>query len=161
METKDVKIQVPEGYEIDKENSTFECIKFKPIKKHITYYDVAKKLFSDKQVTYIDDRGNIRAREIEDCYVLDQNNCTSSKQAEKLLAMNQLMNVAKYLNMRSKPENGSRYYFYLRYGVLNSTFTDIDVIDFGVVYFNNKEDLEKAEQILGEKTIKTALSTDW
>lgn len=32
METKEFKIQVPEGYEIDKENSTFECIKFKPIK---------------------------------------------------------------------------------------------------------------------------------
>ena len=29
METKEVKITIPEGYEIDKENSTFECIKFK------------------------------------------------------------------------------------------------------------------------------------
>lgn len=28
---KEVKIVSPEGYEIDKENSTFECIKFKPI----------------------------------------------------------------------------------------------------------------------------------
>ena len=27
--TKELKIQVPEGYEIDKESSTFECIKFK------------------------------------------------------------------------------------------------------------------------------------
>lgn len=27
METKEVKIQVPEDYEIDKENSTFEYIK--------------------------------------------------------------------------------------------------------------------------------------
>lgn len=26
---KEVKIQVPEGYVIDKENSTFECIRFK------------------------------------------------------------------------------------------------------------------------------------
>lgn len=33
METKEIKISVPEGYEIDKENSTFECIKFKPIVK--------------------------------------------------------------------------------------------------------------------------------
>lgn len=33
MEEKEFKIQVPEGYEIDKEKSTFECIKFKPIKK--------------------------------------------------------------------------------------------------------------------------------
>jgi hypothetical protein len=29
---KELKINVPEGYEIDRENSTFECIKFKPIK---------------------------------------------------------------------------------------------------------------------------------
>lgn len=40
METKELKIQVPKGYEIDKENSTFELIKFKPIKKYITYKDV-------------------------------------------------------------------------------------------------------------------------
>ena len=33
METKEIKINVPDGYEIDKENSTFECIKFKPIVK--------------------------------------------------------------------------------------------------------------------------------
>ena len=30
---KEVKITPPEGYEVDKENSTFECIKFKRIKK--------------------------------------------------------------------------------------------------------------------------------
>lgn len=29
MNTKEIKITVPDGYEIDKENSTFECIKFK------------------------------------------------------------------------------------------------------------------------------------
>lgn len=27
---KQIKIDIPDGYEIDKENSTFECIKFKP-----------------------------------------------------------------------------------------------------------------------------------
>ena len=30
---KEIKITPPEGYEIDRENSTFECIKFKPIVK--------------------------------------------------------------------------------------------------------------------------------
>nr|DAQ75164.1 MAG TPA: hypothetical protein [Crassvirales sp.] len=29
METKEVKITIPEGYEIDREHSTFECVKFK------------------------------------------------------------------------------------------------------------------------------------
>lgn len=28
---KEVKITPPEGYEVDKENSTFECIKFRPV----------------------------------------------------------------------------------------------------------------------------------
>jgi hypothetical protein len=37
METKEIKINVPDGYEIDKENSTFECIKFKPIAKRWRY----------------------------------------------------------------------------------------------------------------------------
>ena len=32
METKELKIQAPKGYEIDKERSTFERIIFKPIK---------------------------------------------------------------------------------------------------------------------------------
>lgn len=33
METKEIKITPPEGYEIDKENSTLDCIKFKKIVK--------------------------------------------------------------------------------------------------------------------------------
>ena len=33
METKEINITPPEGYEIDKENSTFNCIKFKPVTK--------------------------------------------------------------------------------------------------------------------------------
>ena len=32
---KEIKISVPDGYEIDKENSTFECIKFK--KKEVSW----------------------------------------------------------------------------------------------------------------------------
>lgn len=31
--SKEIRITPPEGYEIDKENSTFECIKFKPVVK--------------------------------------------------------------------------------------------------------------------------------
>lgn len=34
MDTKEFKVQIPEGYEIDKKNSIFECIKFKP-KEHL------------------------------------------------------------------------------------------------------------------------------
>lgn len=33
MDTKEIKIECPKGYEIDRENSTFECIKFKLIER--------------------------------------------------------------------------------------------------------------------------------
>lgn len=36
---KEINIIAPEGYEIDKENSTFECIKFKPVEKKRWRYD--------------------------------------------------------------------------------------------------------------------------
>ena len=73
METKEIKIQVPEGCEIDKENSTFELIRFKPIKKFITYEDVCNKIFK-------------------------KHNATIKKQLERLLALNQLFNIAEYYN---------------------------------------------------------------
>lgn len=42
METKEIKINIPEGYEIDKENSTFECIKFKKKDKINTWRDIKR-----------------------------------------------------------------------------------------------------------------------
>ena len=40
METKEVKIEIPNGYEIDEENSTFECIKFKKKQEIKTWRDL-------------------------------------------------------------------------------------------------------------------------
>lgn len=42
METKEVKITIPEGYEIDEQNSTFECIKFKKLCQINTWKDIPK-----------------------------------------------------------------------------------------------------------------------
>ena len=42
METNEMVITIPEGYEIDKENSTFECIKFKKKKEINTWKDLPK-----------------------------------------------------------------------------------------------------------------------
>ena len=98
MKTKEIKIQIPEGYEIDKENSTFECIKLKLINKNITYEDVCNKLFSKDNVGfYITDCGVID-NGIIDYYAVDKNNATNRKQLERLLALNQLLNIAEYYN---------------------------------------------------------------
>ncbi len=47
MEEKSIKINIPEGYEIDNENSTFAEIKFKPIKEK--YPKNWEEAFVDKQ----------------------------------------------------------------------------------------------------------------
>lgn len=97
MERKEVKIQAPEGYEIDKENSTFECVKFKPIEKYITYADVCNKIFKEFYY-YIDNIGNINEYKKPDDFLLDKTNANNSRQLKKLLALNQLLNIAEYYN---------------------------------------------------------------
>lgn len=106
METKEIKIKVPEGYEIDKENSTLECIKFKPIKKELTYEDVVEELFSNSYY-YINGCCKIITGPMDAKY--DKNNATNRKQLEKLLALNQLLNIAEYYNKKS-PIKGNEVY---------------------------------------------------
>ena len=157
METKEVKIQVPKGYEIDKENSTFECIKFKP-KKEETYEDVARKLFLDKSGYYIAPNGDINFLTTFKENATDSTNCFTKAQAEKLLAINKLLNVATYLNKGWKPnfeDSSSAYYFYIHNHRINIGTTVI--INYGAVYFKTEELAEKAIRILGEDTIRLAL----
>lgn len=98
MEAKELKIQVPKGYEIDKENSTFECIKFKLIKKDITYKEVCDSLFKDKGGFYTSSCEKISNNYVLGCSATDKNNATNKKQLERILALNQLLNIAEYYN---------------------------------------------------------------
>lgn len=97
METKELKIEAPKGYEIDKENSTFECIRFKPIKKDITYKDVCNKLFERNTGYSINPYGKIENFCLAS-HRFDVNNASNKEQLEKLLALNQLLNIAEYYN---------------------------------------------------------------
>lgn len=157
-------VSIPEGYKIDKEKSTFEKIVFK--KKFIqtaSYTDIAQYLFYNKTTFYIDGAGqidNFVCSNIQ--FVFDANNCTSKKQAEKLLAINKLMNVAKYLNGDWEPNWETaelKYTFVVLYNKLR--IHDLHSSNFSSVYFKSKELAKKAIEILGEDTIKLALSTDW
>lgn len=163
METKEFKIQVPEGYEIDKENSTFDCIKFKSIKKVLTYEDVAEELFKNKKSYYPDIYGRTCSAVIGNSQLSDANNCTSEKQVEKLLAINKLMNVAKYLNGGWQPnwENSNERKYYISMNGSNVEVLMVIRSHCVEVYFKTSELVKQAIEILGEETIKLALSTDW
>lgn len=165
MGTKEMKIVPPEGYEIDKENSTFDCIKFKPIKKTLTYEDVASELFINKRLFFITSNSKIeKYKGASKIAVLEGNNCTSYNQAQKLLAINKLMNVAKYLNDDWKPDwnNSKEEKWFLKIDECNNVCAgDVEYTCLCNVFFKSFDFAKQAISILGEETIRLALSTDW
>lgn len=158
METKEIKIVPPDGYCIDVENSTFECIKFKP--KKLTYEDITYNLFGDEGIYYLGDEGRIEYCVCDAKAVNLAISSTSSKQLQKLLALNKLINVAKYLNGDWEPDfrsiNESKFYFTL----INNNLKIIEhyTDNLGTTCFKSEELAIQAIEILGKETIKLALS---
>lgn len=155
METKEIKINVPEGYEIDEENSTFECIKFKPIKKELTYEDVAEELFSSSLFT-LDTIGRI-CRVCSTGSKFDKYNATSKKQLERLFALNQLFNIAEYYNNKNPKEKKKIYYisFHKRdnkYFIWD--YTGSVIVNGLIPIFSNKKD---AEAVINNPNFKEIL----
>lgn len=139
---KTIEFKIPEGYVFDKDNSTDEIIRFKPIKKTITYEDIVKKVYPGK------------------CYYIN-NNHTSERQLCQLLYLNKLMNVAKYLNGTWKPnwsdEHQCKWFIYYDH-TLNKLQVAIHYIDrFASVYFESGKLALQAIKILGEEEVKKSL----
>ena len=141
MKTKEIKINIPEGYEIDKENSTFECIKLKPIKKELTYKDIAKGLF-DGEPFYTDSYGEV-LRLSGKYKKNEKNNATSKKQLYRLLALNQLLNIAEYYNKKSPKEEKKIHCINFdkrNHEYFIQDYTCSIVVRGLIPTFNNKED---------------------
>ena len=141
METKELKIQVPDGYEIDKENPTFELIKFKPIKKYITYKDVCNKLFKNFQGYLISGYGQIDDFSYESDK-FEPNSATNIKQLDRLLALNQLLNITEYYNRQHVKFD--KCYTILYYNKKYKTAEVSPFYSFGIKpIFNRMEDVQE------------------
>lgn len=164
MNKKEIRVIVPKGCEIDKEHSTFECIKFKPIGR-ITYEAIMNKLLMDKPVYFPDTSGWVGKIDYEPCMSADPNNCISEKQVEKLFAINKLINVATYLNDGWKPNwnatNENKYYICIVRDCICIDILNNSIKNNGIICFKSKELAQQAINILGRDTIKLAFSTDW
>ena len=157
METKELRVQAPEGYEIDKENSTLECIKFKPKKKDITYKDVCKNIFNEDVAYYIDRYGEIQYGYIGSS-ICDKDNTTTRTQLEKLLALNQLLNIAEYYN-KNATEFNVKYHIY--YNIVNRCYKVISCNSSSFVYsleaiFNDDKD---AQEVIDNPNFREILDT--
>lgn len=159
---KEQIIQLPDNFEV-KEIKDGKIILVE--KEKLTYEDVAKKLFYNNINTYcISDIGSVLSYKCGSTYIYP-NNCVSKKQAEKLLAINKLMNVAKYLNDGWQPnwinEEEGKYYIQID-NICNDLHIDCTgLFNDSIVYFKTEELAEQAIEILGEETIRLALSTDY
>lgn len=155
METKEIKINVPEGYEIDKENSTFECIKFKPIEKELTYKDVAKELFDD--IYYFTDRRGKLDSTRDSVAKDDKNNAATKKQLERLMALNQLFNIAEYYNRKNPKEEKKIHCINFdkrNFEYFIQDYTSSTVVRGLILKFNNKED---AKAVINNPNFKEIL----
>ena len=126
MEIKNnqLTIDIPKGMEIDIENSDFTkgIIKFKP--KYITYNDIEKILNTKNKYTSI---------------------TVSKNNKHKLLAIDKLMNIARYYNKDWKPNPYSEGgIYYIRFNHLKNVFwVDFTYgVDTNDIFFKNLEDAQ-------------------
>ncbi len=108
METKELKIQVPEGYEIDKEKSTFEKIVFKKKdNKPRSWEEYCKLMKINKRTSYdILNDSSIHTGSWTHMNIPEQwrNSLPSKELTEAFLAMMQLMSLRQAWIGKWKPD---------------------------------------------------------
>ena len=131
--------------------------------KQLTYSDVCKKLFENKEFFFINNTGVIQSSSpTHNEYLINAaNNSISYHQLECIIAKNQLANIAVYFNDGWKPTVGDSYttleYFYKSKDVLAVPNVWYGESSYEQIIFHNEEDAWKAIEILGEETVKLAL----
>lgn len=133
MENNQLTIDIPEGMEIDLENSDLAkgIVKFK--KKDITYDDILQACSTNF--------GGLRVR----------NHCIN-----KIIAISQLMNIAKYYNEDWEPDwnNQDEYKYSI---VCNRDTYKVDyswMTIFSSIYFKNKKD---AQEVIDNPNFRSIL----
>lgn len=123
METKEFKIQVPEGYEIDKEKSTFEKIVFKKTERELPkkwedLYEV-KGWFVDFQSDVVTS-GSMRTGDNV------KNRFPTKEEAKACIALAQLCQLRDRYNEGWKPnwdDGGEKHCVYFHDNEINSAYT--------------------------------------
>ena len=139
MEIKNNQLimDIPEGMEIDLENSNLAkgIVKFK--KKDITYENVEDTLKLGKNCKSI---------------IINESN------ASKLVALSKLMNIAKYYNKDWKPDwnNSDKSKYYIRYNTGTYAVDCNYTYNYGNIFFKNKED---AQAVIDNPNFKSILDS--
>ena len=162
MNAKELKIEAPEGYEVDWDNSSNNVIRFKPTEKKITYKDICRELFLDRHSWRLTDLGICKYSHCTlSANIHHSTISTSRQQLEQLLALNKLLNVAKYLNGDWEPNwnnfNKTKWSLFFDHSKNKLVTSNWQTSHYGCVHFKSEELAYQAIEILGEEEVKKAL----
>lgn len=165
MET--LQIQIPSNCEIDLQKSILSegKIVFKK-KEPMNYGEVLQKLYQNNgnQGWFNDSTGLPVVTPPDGKVPTDYwGVCISEKHAQKLKAINMLLNVGAYVNGDWQPNwpnsNESKYFLQLTWN--DKIYIDwTKIYNHSVMYFKSLEAADLAIKILGKDVIRQALSTD-
>ena len=157
-----IEIIIPNGKEIDWEASaTQKQIVFKD--KQFTYEDVCEKLFKNGYC-YIGMCGKVVVNGRNENFRTDPSNAKTTHQLECILAKNMLANTARYLNGDWKWELGSHDAFFIMDRSSKESEMCLEIDSYSCyaersnILFKSKEAAQQAIKILGEETVKLALT---
>lgn len=157
-----IEIEIPVGKEVDWEASAQQKqIVFKD--KKFTYDDICQKLFRNGYC-FIGPFGQIATNGKNENYRTDPSNAKTRRQLECILAKNKLANVARYLNGDWKWELGSHDAFFIMDRSSKESEMCLKIDSYSCyaeranVLFKSKEAAQQALEILGEETVKLALT---
>ena len=98
METKEIKIEVPQGYEIDRQKSTFEKIIFKKIPDNPKTWEEYCELTKGSYSNYASTTNMV----YEDRHTGAYNEFTTKERAEQFVALGKLLQLRDYWVKGSK-----------------------------------------------------------
>lgn len=136
METKEIKIQVPEGYEIDKEKSTFEKIVFKKKENNTNSWEDLKEI----KGWFIDIDSNIETyggRAVDD----NKNIFRDTKYVKSALALAQISQLLPYYDSNVDWNRAAIKYCIVRIG--NKIHIDTCQSSYHLLAFKYREEAER------------------
>lgn len=135
---KEIKIQVPEGYEIDKEKSTFERIVFKKKENTINSWEDLKKI----KGYYINNNSNIAySGGLLENHEQHKNVLLNEKYAKSALALAQISQLLPYYDSNVDWYKVTVKYCIVRIG--NEIYTEMWQSSYHLLAFNSREEAKR------------------
>lgn len=129
---KSIKIEIPKGYEVDKDKSTFEEIVFKRVDNFGHLPKIIEEV--ENRIYYINDYGEISSADDH-----TPNNLSTKERAEAFLALMQLVELRDTWNESWKPDwNDSSLKWVIKFNENRKDICDF-FHDKRVLHFKSKE----------------------